>query len=64
MAFQAELAMLNFKDITGGKRKHYFIAINSGMNRDYRLMEKLFEQIIATTQKTRVARVRTYFLKL
>lgn len=53
MAFQAGLQMLNFKDITGGKRKHYFVAINSGMNRDYRLMEKLFEQIIATTQKTK-----------
>ena len=53
MAFQAGLPMLNFKDITGGKRKHYFVAINSGMNRDYRLMEKLFEQIIATTQKTK-----------
>lgn len=53
MAFQAGLSMLNFKDITGGKRKHYFAAINSGMNRDYMLMEKLFEQIIATTQKTK-----------
>jgi hypothetical protein len=53
MAFQAELPMLNFKDITGGKIKHYFAAINSGMNRDYGLMEKLFEQIIATTQKTK-----------
>ena len=53
MAFQAGLSMLNFKDITGGKRKHYFAAVNSGMNRDYRPMEKLFEKIIATTQKTK-----------
>jgi cell filamentation protein len=53
MAFQAGLPMLNFKDITGGKRKHYFAAVNSGMNRDYRPMEKLFEKIIATTQKTK-----------
>ncbi|MFZ3138292.1 MAG: Fic family protein [Thermodesulfovibrionales bacterium] len=51
MAFQAGLPMLNFKNITGGKRKHYFAAINSGMNRDYRLMEKLFEKIIATSKK-------------
>ena len=43
--------MLNFKDITGGKRKHYFAAVNSGMNRDYRPMEKLFEKIIATSEK-------------
>jgi len=49
MAFQAGLPMLNFKDITGGKRKQYFAAINSGMDRDYRPMEKLFEKIITTT---------------
>ena len=55
MAFQAGLPMLIFKDITGGKRKLYFSAVNSGMNRDYRPMEKLFEQIIATTQKTKPA---------
>ena len=53
MAFQAGLPMLNFKDITDGKRKHYFAAINYGLNRDYRPMEKLFEQIITTTQKTK-----------
>ena len=53
MAFQAGLPMLIFKDITGGKRKHYFAAMNSGMNRDYRQMEKLFEKIIATTQGTK-----------
>lgn len=51
MAFQAGLPMLNFKDITGGKRKHYFAAVNSGMNRDYSPMEKLFEKIIATSEK-------------
>ena len=53
MAFQAGLPMLIFNDLTGGKRKLYFAAINNGMNRDYRPMEKLFEQIIATTQKTK-----------
>jgi cell filamentation protein len=53
MAFQAGLPMLNFKDISGGKRKHYFAAINSGMNRDYRPMEKLFEKIIETTRETK-----------
>lgn len=53
MAFQAGLQMLNFKEITGGKIKHYFAAVNHGLNRDYRPMEKLFEQIIVTTQKTK-----------
>jgi cell filamentation protein len=53
MAFQTGLPMLNFKDITGGKRKHYFAAMNSGMNRDYMPMEKLFKKIIATTKKTK-----------
>src|SRR3989304_5157236 len=46
MTSQAGLPVLNFKDITGRKRKEYFVAINNGLNRDYRLMERLFEKII------------------
>ncbi|MCL5022042.1 MAG: Fic family protein [Nitrospirae bacterium] len=51
MAFQAGLPMLNFRDITGKKRKNYFDAISSGLDRDYKPMEKLFEKIIATSEK-------------
>ncbi|MBF0559640.1 MAG: Fic family protein [Nitrospirae bacterium] len=55
MAFQSGLPMLNFKDLTGGKRKDYFAAINSGLNRDYQLMEMLFAKIIRRTLKTKSA---------
>jgi cell filamentation protein len=51
MVFQAELPMLNFRDITGKKIKVYFEAISSGLDRDYKPMEKLFEKIIATSEK-------------
>ena len=53
MAFQSGLPMLNFKDLTGEKRKDYFAAINSGLNRDYKLMERLFTKIIGRTLKTK-----------
>lgn len=51
MAFQAGLPMLNFRDITGKKREDYFGAISRGLDRDYKPMEKLFEKIIATSEK-------------
>ena len=51
MAFQSGLPMLNFRDITGKKRKDYFDAISSGLDRDYKPIEKLFEKIIATSEK-------------
>ena len=51
MAFQSGLPMLNFKDITGKNRKNYFDAISSGLDRDYKPMETLFEKIISTSEK-------------
>lgn len=51
MAFQAALPMLNFRDIAGKKKKDYFDAITSGLDRDYKPMEKLFAKIIATSEK-------------
>ena len=53
MAAQAGLPMLNFKDITGRKRKEYFVAINNGLSRDFRLMERLFEEIIERSIKSK-----------
>jgi hypothetical protein len=44
--------VLNFKDITGRKRKEYFTAIKRGLSRDYGLMEILFEKIIERTVKS------------
>lgn len=46
MASQAGLPILNFKDITSKKRKEYFAAINNGLSRDYKPMERLFEKIV------------------
>ena len=53
MASQAGLPVLNFKDITGRNRKEYFVAINNGLSRDYRLMERLFEKIIEQSIKVK-----------
>ena len=53
MASQAGLPMLNFRDITGRKREEYFVAINNGLSRDYRLMERLFEKIIEQSIKAK-----------
>ncbi|HHT9136114.1 MAG TPA: Fic/DOC family protein [Candidatus Wunengus sp. YC60] len=55
MASQAGLPMLNFKDIAGRKRKEYFAAINNGLNRDYKPMERLFKKIIERTIKAKPA---------
>jgi cell filamentation protein len=53
MVFQAGLPMLNFKDITDRKRKEYFAAINRGLSRDYKPMERLFERIIERSIKSK-----------
>jgi len=53
MASQAGLPILNFADITARKRKHYYAAINNGMDRNYKPMEEIFTSIIERTLKTR-----------
>jgi cell filamentation protein len=53
MASQAELPILDFSDITGKKKGEYFSAVNSGMDRDYKPMEKIFSRIIEITLKTK-----------
>jgi cell filamentation protein len=53
MAAQAGLPILDFTDITGRKRKNYFLAINRGLSKDYKPMEKIFGRIIERTLKTK-----------
>ncbi len=53
MAFQAGLPMLNFKDITDRKRKEHLAAINRGLSRDYKPMERIFERIIERSIKSK-----------
>jgi len=57
MAFQADLPMISFKDITGRKRAAYFAAISSGLDRDYKPMERLFEKIVERALKSKRAEI-------
>ena len=53
MASQARLPILDFSDITGKKRREYFWAVNSGMDKDYKPMEEIFRRIIERSLKTK-----------
>jgi cell filamentation protein len=46
MALQAGLPLLDFELISGDKKKEYFEAIQTGMGKDYKPMERLFSLII------------------
>jgi cell filamentation protein len=46
MALQAGLPLLDFSMIAGGKKKEYFAAIQAGLDKNYRPMERLFAEII------------------
>jgi hypothetical protein len=46
IGLQAGLPPLDFSLIAGPARKAYFAAIQSGMDRNYQPMEKLFDEII------------------
>ena len=46
MALQAGLPVLDFSVISGSKKSDYFRAVQVGMDRNYKLMEKLFSEII------------------
>ena len=54
MASQAGLPILNFSDITGQRRKEYFAAINSGLDSDYKPMERFFKNIADKTIKPKI----------
>lgn len=49
MGLQAGLPFLDFSGLEGPKREEYFAAVQVGMGRNYRPMEKLFEEIISRT---------------
>lgn len=46
MALQAGLPLLDFSPITGEKMEGYFAAVRSGLDRNYRPMEKIFAEVI------------------
>jgi cell filamentation protein len=49
MALQAGLPLLDFSVIVGEKKKEYFGAVQAGLDKNYRPMEKLFTEIIERT---------------
>ena len=53
MALQAGLPPLDFTGIVSRKKKGYISAVQAGMERDYKLMGKIFESVIRKTLKAR-----------
>jgi len=49
MGLQAGLPALDFGDIKGKKRKEYFSAVQSGLDRNYEPMETIFTDVIGRT---------------
>ena len=46
MTSQAGLPILDFTAIKGRKKEEYFSAVRSGLDRNYRPMEKIFEMLM------------------
>jgi len=46
MALQAKLPLLDFSLIAGETKKEYFAAVQAGLDKNYKPMEKLFAEII------------------
>jgi len=53
MGLQAELPPLDFSGIVSKKKKDYISAVQAGMERDYKPMEKIFESVIRKTLRAR-----------
>jgi len=55
MALQGGLPPLDFSGLKGRKRKEYFTAVRMGLDRDYRAMEAIFNDVILKTLRKRKA---------
>ena len=51
MALQAGLPPLDFGSMKGRKRQEYFRAVQAGLDRDYKPMEKVFSAVIRRTKR-------------
>jgi cell filamentation protein len=51
MALQAKLPPLDFTAIKGKKKQEYFEAVQAGMGRNYKPMEKIFREVIDRTSQ-------------
>ena len=59
MALQAELPLLDFGRVKGRKKQEYFIAVQSGLDRNYGPMEKIFDEVIEWTLRLRTKSSRS-----
>jgi cell filamentation protein, protein adenylyltransferase len=46
MGLQAGLPLLDFSEVAGWRKEEYFAAIRAGLDRDYRLMVRLFSDVL------------------
>jgi cell filamentation protein len=53
MAIQAGLPPLDFRGVIGKKKKEYITAVQAGMDRNYKPMEKIFNYVIRRTLRIR-----------
>jgi len=53
MALQAGLPSLDFSSLKGRKKKEYFAAIQTGLDRDYGLLKEIFSGVIRETLQKR-----------
>jgi cell filamentation protein len=51
MAFQAGLPGLDFSVIRGKKRTEYYAAVQTGMERDYEPMRRIFRSVLSATRR-------------
>jgi cell filamentation protein len=52
MGLQAGLPFLDFSDIEGEKKDAYFVAVRAGLDRNYKLMGKIFTDVILRSLKS------------
>lgn len=51
MAIQAGLPFLDFNEVSGERKEEYFAAVRAGLERNYKPMEKVFNEVISRTLK-------------
>ena len=52
MALQAGLPPLNFSEFEGKRKEEYFAAVRTGLDKNYKPMEKVFNDVISLTLKS------------
>lgn len=52
MALQADLPQLNFSVLESAFKRKYFAAVRAGLDRNYRPMEEIFEEVIRRTESS------------